>query len=384
MVNLAVEHHSAGRLAEAEGLYRQILAEAPNHAVTLNLLGVLAGQVGKCQIGLELIQHAIAIAPQEASFHANLGLVLKKMGRLDEAIASYRQAIKLKPDFVEAYNNLGNALNARGQNKEAMECFRKLLVLKPELAEGYNNIGNSLKDDGQLEEAMGCFRRALELKPNYAEAHNNLGNGLMDHGAVGEALGCYRKALECRPGFLEAQQNLGAGLADAGELEAAKECFWRVMELTPDSPKGYDNLLYLLHYDPASSRQSLYETACQWNRKFAAPLRKQIHPHTNERQAGRRLRVGYVSPDFRSHPVGRFMMPLWAGHDRGNFEVFGYSLHPASDALTEKLRTQADGWRSLVGMTDEAATDLIREDKIDILVDLAMHTAGNRLQIFAR
>ena len=273
---IAIQHHQAGRLQAAEQIYRQILAVEPNHADALNLLGVIASQVGKHEIAVEYIERAIRLKGNAAPFHSNLagaysalgkipeavaccrralelkpdypeahynlGIVLKEQGKLDEAVACYRRALALKPDYVDAHSNLGNALNNQGKLDEAVACHRRALQLKPDSAEAHNNLGAAFKEQGKLDEAVVCYRRALELKLDSAEAHYNLGIALKEQGKLDEAVACYRRALELKPDYVEAHSNLGNALKDQGKLDEAVACHRRALQLKPDSAETHNNL----------------------------------------------------------------------------------------------------------------------------------------------
>lgn len=347
--HLASQHHQAGRLREAEQLYRRILSQHPEHADAVHYLGVIAHQMGRNEIAVDLILRAIALKPNYAEAHGNLGNVLKETGRLDEAIASYRQAIGFRPNYADAYNNLGNALKDKGQIDEAIAAYRQSIALRPNFSEAHTNLGIALEDKGQLEEAIAAHRQAIALNPNLPEAHNNLGNALAGKGQLDEAIAAHRKAIALRPNY----------------------------------PKAHSNLIFSLHYHVSYDAQAIAEELRRWNCQHAQPLRKFVQPHSNDRSPDRRLRIGYVSPDFREHPVGRFLLPLFAHHDKSNVEVFGYAQVPAPDAITQRLRSCTDGWRSILGISEARTADLIRQDQIDILVDLTMHTSNNRLLIFA-
>jgi len=314
--DLALQHHRAGRLREAEDFYKQILIHQPNHADATRLLGVVARQMGRIEIAVDLFRRAIALRPDYAEAHNNLGNALRDKGQLDDAIAAYRQAIALRPCFAEAYSNLGNALNDKGQLDEAIAAYQQAIALDPNLAEIHSNLGNALSDNGRLDEAIAAYREAMTLRVNYTEAHSNLA--------------------------------------------------------------------YTLHFHPSYDAQSIAEEHRRWKSQHADPLRQFIQPHANNRDHERRLRIGYVSPDFRKHPVGRFLLPLLAHHDKKQVEVFGYSQVALEDETTERLRSYTDGWRTILGLSDAQAADLIRQDHIDILVDLTMHMANNRLLVFAR
>src|ERR1035437_867681 len=238
----AVRHHQAGRLHEAERLYRQILAADSRHADSLHLLGVIAYQVGRHDLAADLINRAIAINANDAVYHSNLSNALKGQGRLDEAVACCRRAIDLKPDFAEAHNNLGNALKDQGRLDDAVACYRQALVLKPNFAEVHNNLGKTLKDQGRLDDADACYRQALMLKPDYAEAHNDLGIALKDQGKLDEAVACFRQALVLKPDYAEVHNNLGSVLKEQGKLDEAVACLRQALVLKPDFAEVHNNL----------------------------------------------------------------------------------------------------------------------------------------------
>jgi predicted O-linked N-acetylglucosamine transferase (SPINDLY family) len=413
-----LSHHQAGRLAEAETIYRQVLAQQPNHADALHLLGVLAGHAGRLNEAPDLIRRAIAICSTKAIYYSNLGKALTDTGQFDEAIAACRQAIRLKPGFAEAHYNLGNALKDKeqfseaiasyrqairvqpdyaeahgnlgivlaevGQLEEAIASYRQAIRLRPGLAEAHYNMGITLQNKGRFDEAIAAYRQAIRLKPDYAEAHNNLGNALMDVGQLEEAIASYRQAIRLKPDYAEAHSNLGNALKDMGQLDEAIASYRRAARLKPDYAVPHSNLIYGLHFHPAYDARMIYEEHQRWNHQFADPLRTSVQPHVNDRNPDRRLRIGYVSPDFREHCQSFFTIPLLSNHDREAFEIFCYAHVLRPDAVTERIRGYAQVWRSILRMTDAEAARNIREDRIDILIDLTMHMARGRPLIFVR
>ena len=342
---LAREHHQAGRLAEAEGLYTRILAVAPDHADCLHLMGVLANQTGRSDLAVRLIGEALARDGGDAAYHSNLGNALHALGRLDEAGGSYRRALALKPDYAGAHYNLASLLQAQGRCEEALGHFERALALWPEHPDLHSNCGAALMELGRLSEAMARFERALALKPGLAEARNNLGKVCQELGRMAEAEAHYREALRLRPDYAEAHSNL-------------------LMTLTYLLDRSADRLL-------AEHRE--------YGRRHDGP----VLPHANSRAPGRRLRIGYVSGDFRRHVVGGFFEPVLAAHDRVAVSLHLYSETRRPDGVTAHFKTMADGWRDTAGLGDEALAAQIRADGIDILVDLAGHSAFNRLPVFA-
>jgi predicted O-linked N-acetylglucosamine transferase (SPINDLY family) len=369
------------RSAEASALAIRMQSNA---AVFFNNLGEECRVLRKFPEALACFHRAIELKPDYAEAHNNLGLALQGNGKLDEALAWFQRALELKPDYAEAHNNLGVAWKDQWKLDEAVACYRRALQLKPDFAQAHNNLGVALKNQGKWEEAVACCRRAIELKPDFAQAYSNLGNALKNQGNLDEAVACYRRALELKPDFAEVYINLGYAVKDQGNLEEAVACYRRAVELKPDFVKAHSNLLYTQTFCPGCDPQALYEEHRRWNQQHAAPLAKFIQPHANDRSAGRPLRVGYVSPDFRRHPVGRFLLPLLESHDRERFQIYCYASVRIPDTATDACRGHAGVWRNVLGLSDERVAQTIREDQVDILVDLTMHMSENRLLVFAR
>ena len=258
--------------------------------------------------------------------------------------------LAVEPDQPQAWYLLGAACVQLGKHQAGLECLRRALALKPDWAEAHYNLGNALLRQGRQDEAVACCRRALELKPDLVVAHNNLGEALKGQGKLDEAVACYRRALELKPDLVEA----------------------------------HSNLVYTLLFCPGYDAQTVYEEHRRWNQQHAEPLRKLIQLHPNDRSPQRRLRIGYLSPDFSSHPVGRFLLPLLESHDHESFEIFGYASVNVPDAMTDRCRAHTDVWRDLLGLPNEQVAGIIRQDRVDILVDLMMHASKNRLLVFAR
>jgi len=363
---------------------RRALELRPDFPEALNNLGNALRDLGRLDEAVAAYHRALELNPRFAAAHINLGNALRELLRPDEAIANYRRALELKPDFPETLGNLGNALSDLGRLDEAIANYRRALELKPGFCEAHNNLGNALRDLGRLDEAIASYRRALELKPDYAEAHNNLGNALRDQGQLDDAAAASRRALELKPDYPEAFNNLGVALAAKGEIEESIAAFRHALRLKPEHAATRSNLIYTLLFLPGDHRASISEECRRWNQLFGEPQRQIVRPQANARSSERRLRIGYVSPDFRDHVVGRNLMPLFRRHDRRNFEIACYSGVVRPDDLTNEFRQRADIWRSTVGVGDDALAEMIRRDGVDILVDLAQHLAGNRLPVFTR
>jgi protein O-GlcNAc transferase len=417
MLVAGVRHHLSGRLADAEACYRRVLAAKPTDIVAqANLAVALMGQ-GKLDDAISAYRQAIRIKPELIEAYSNLGVAYKHQGKLADAIAAFRQAIGIKPEFAEAHYNLGCALRDQGKLDDAIAAYRQAIRAKPDLAEAYSDLGVALKDLGKLDEAVAAYRQAIGIKPDYAEAHSNLGNALTELGELNEAVASCRQAIGLKPDLTAAHSNLGNALKDQGKLDEAVAAYRqavgiksdlaeaysnpgnaledqskhdeaiaayrRAIGIKPDYAEALSNLLFSLNYDDKSTAGRLCVAHREWNERYGRPISRPTE-HSNDREVGRRLKIGYLSPDFRGHSVACFVEPLLKGHDRRAVEVFCYAEVKRPDTVTGDLRRLADHWLVTVGLSDDELAERIRVDGIDILVDLAGHTANNRLRVFAR
>ncbi len=382
--NLAGVLFAQGRLQQAEASSRQALRLQPGLALACNHLGnALRGQ-GRLQEAEQAYRQALALAPGFADAHGNLGAALHGQGRVAEAEASCRHAVALLPQDAGKHNNLGNALRDLGRFDEAAQCYRAALALQPTHAQACNNLGIALRELGQLGEAEQCQRQAIALQPNFAEACNDLGTVLNDLGRFDEAESVLRHALRINPQLAPAHGSLGNTLRDQGRLAEARQSYQQALQAQPGYVPALDNLLFTLNYDADVNAGEILSAYQAYEQQVGAPLGAHVAPHANTRERTRRLRIGYVSPDFRQHACRHFLLPLLAHHDRQAVEVFAYAQLVAQDAVTAQFKACVDHWVPTVGLDDDALARRIRNDGIDILVDLAGHTRGNRLPVFAR
>jgi len=383
-VQAAVDAHRAGQLQQAMMLYQQVLQADPRNLDALHMLGVAAYQTGQLDAAADLIGKAIAVKPSLARAHLNLGNVLKDQGRLDEAAASYRRVLSLAPDLVDAHRGLGDILSLQQQWEEAAASYRRVLQANPDNADAHYNLGNTYAAQGRLDEAIACYRRALAIQPNHALALNNLGNGLVEQGKLGDAAAVLQQLCTFWPGFAPGHNNLGKIYAAQGKLDQATASFRQALLADPGYAEAHSNLLYALSYHAGSDAQTLFDEHLEWARRHAAPRTAAAAPHDNDRSPARLLRIGYVSGDLRDHAVASFLEPVLEHHDHSRFEIVCYSNSTRTDEVTRRLQQHADRWRSIADLPDAQAEAMIRDDGIDILVDLSGHTAANRLPLFAR
>jgi protein O-GlcNAc transferase len=346
----AIEHHQQGRVAHAERAYRSLLESDPSDVVVLRLFGLLCHQTGKNELAAKYLRECLELLPDDPVALNGLGAALGSLGRASDAIAAFRSALSLNPSYVEAANNLGVAFEQRGD-------FRQ---------------------------AESAFRHATRLDPSSARAHHHLGNALSGQQRVCDAIAAYRRAIELDPGLAPAYNNLAAALCESGEVSEAIDVYYSLRRLRPADAASHSQLLYALHYHDRVAPESVLREHLHGAGAHAEPLYAEIRPLPNDPNPRRRLRVGYVSADFRDHPVARFFEPLLTHHDRTRCEVFCYCDVARPDQVTERLRRLSEHWCDTGHLTDAVLAEKIRRDRIDVLVDQAGHTVANRLLVFAR
>jgi predicted O-linked N-acetylglucosamine transferase (SPINDLY family) len=279
---------------------------------------------------------------------------------------------------------MGGRLILQGRLEEAIAACEKSVEMNPTLAESHYNLGIAWRRLGKIEPAMAGYRRAIRLRPEFADAHNNLGNALRSLGKLDEAVESLKLAVGLKSDFVEAHNNLGNALREQGNLDLAIACFRKAITLRPEANAIWSNLLYAMHFHRDYDAKRIYKEHRAWAGPLEASLAGEIREHSNDRSAGRRLKIGYVSADFRRHAAANFLLPLLRNHDAGNVEIFCYSGVPRGDAITAELKRMSPNWREAFALSDGELAERIRADGIDILVDLSVHMAGNRLPVFAR
>ncbi|MCF8143198.1 MAG: tetratricopeptide repeat protein, partial [Deltaproteobacteria bacterium] len=355
----------------------------PGTSEALYRQGNVLQRRGRPAQAIPYYQKAITLRPDHVEAIYELGNAFQAQARLDEAIACYQKAIQMVPDSIAAHFNMGNALLRRGRLAEAIASYRSAIRLNPDTAEAYCNMATAFKELGKLDEAVEGYRKAVSFRPAYADALNNLGNVYHLTGRLDEAIQCYQKAVTLAPDNAEVHNNLGSLLKDQGKIGESIQCHRKALELKPTYAEAHSNLLFAMHYDPGSGSREIFEECQAWWQQHGAPHAGKFIHH-NEPDPSRRLRVGYVSPDFREHSVSYFFLPLLQGHHPDVVEIFCYSDVKRPDGMTTRIKGQADHWCSVVGLGDADVARKIYDDRIDILVDLAGHTANNRLLVFAR
>ena len=438
--------------AEAEQIYRQVIATQPKNGHALLLLGLLLHETGRHELALQTLLRAKNTEPHWAEIHQTLVGPLVALNRLPEAIAASKEAVRLRPlagemhdataqlmlkasDFAGALPyarraielrpnfcpgfitlsrvyqglenipesmaaidralavdpNFGDALVEKGyllqmlgQIDEAISVFEAGLKILPKNVAALNNLGSCYLMKTRMGDAIRCFEAAAEIWPNSAKPRNNVGAALKERGQIDEAIVQFKKAIRIDPTNLDSYCNLGGCYDNLGDHDQAIAVYREALKIQPDFAAVGSNLLMSFLAPVHFSPQEVFDQHVAWNRDQAARFSSEILPFTNDFEPGRRLKVAYVSPDFREHSVRYFIEPVLANHDRSKFEVFCYAAGRRRDEVTDRLATRADQFIGVAGISDRKMADLIRSHGIDILVDLAGHTSDNRLLTFAR
>jgi predicted O-linked N-acetylglucosamine transferase (SPINDLY family) len=354
-----------------------------------------------------------------------MALIAQRQGHNEDAIALLRRAISIRQDLPALHFVLGNVYRTSGQIERAIESYRAALRLKPDDADVLVNLGIALASSGQRDEARSAWQRALELNPRDADALSNLGNLARSEGRIGEAIHYAERALAINPNLHTTLSNLAVAYGRQGRLDEAIATYRRALAINPRSPRIHSNLLLDMTYHDRIAPEDLFAEHRKWNQLFATPLHpapqappaptqpikkgyvpfydvptdsikkgyvpfyleqsRQGHcPPVGALDLNRPLRVGYVSADFREHAVAYFIEPVLRAHNPKQVEVFCYFAAPREDEVTRRLKSYGGRWQRLWGVRDEQAAEMVRADAIDILVDLSVHTSGNRLLLFAR
>ena len=376
--------YDSGDLMEAERRCHNLCNVYPTYAPAVGLMGVILCQTGRGEIGIQFIEKATELAPDEATLFNNLGTGYTGLERLEEALSAFDRAIELAPNNAQAHNNIGAVLRPLGRLNEACLHYAKAVEITPKSGHIWANYANVLMDLDRVEEADAAAQTAVNLSPNYAVAHNNLGTVRQRRGQYSEAEDHFRRALDLNDDYADAHANIAEVLKDTGRIKDALPHYERARELAPaEAAMGSNHMLALCAVDGLNPTEIAAAHAA-WGGAHAKTPQATHAKAPQVLRVNRRLRVGYVSPDFRRHSVAYFLEPLFEHHDSEAVEVFAYANMPTDgDAVTKRLRGRADQWRNVFALDDQTFCDQVRADQIDILIDLAGHTRGNRLTAFA-
>jgi predicted O-linked N-acetylglucosamine transferase (SPINDLY family) len=407
-----------GNYQKALEQIQSLLEINPADTRLLVLMGACYSNLGEKPGANACWEWAISMEAGRAEAYNKLGIVLRELGLGPDAEAQFVRSLQIDPDLAGANYNLGNMLRDRGQFLEAELAYRRALAKSPTLENVSHNLGNVLFQLGKLSDAAIAYQNALAIKPDRDTAHN-LGTVLFELGHLSrseeafryalaidqnsaityidfarvlyrasrydEAEATVRRAIELNPLLAEAYLVLGTILdaKNSGNIDLSLDAYRQAIELDPDCMEAHSNLIYALMFRDEDELGVLAQGRA-FLKQFEAPYIEHHRTYKNERSLTRRLRIGYVSPDFRDHCQSNFMTPLLENHDRRAVEIYCYSSVQRPDAFTDRLSGLADVWRDVRRLDDHDLAAVVENDRIDILVDLTMHMAGGRPLLFAR
>ena len=370
------------RLEDAVSSYDAGIAINPDFYEAHVNKGVALHDLRRFVEALRSFDHAILLKPDKPDILNNRGVTLRELGRFEEAIACFDAAIAMAGDYAQALNNRGNALKDLRRFDEALASFEKAIAVQPDYAEAYNNKGNLLKDAARLNGALASYDQAISLRPDYAEAHSNRGNVFRSLRRFDEALASYEKAILLQPRHPEALNNRANTLKDLRRFDEALASYQKAIEAEPRFFYAHSNLLFTLNYLEKVSVDARVQEARRFGVNAARQTKDKFCSWKSGAPVGK-LRIGFVSGDFRAHPVGYFLESVLSSLDQSRFELIAYSSNDVCDDITMRLKEKFVSYKSLVGKFDAECARLIHDDGVQILIDLSGHTAFNRLLVFA-
>lgn len=383
----------SGQWAPAAAAYRKALAQKPGNAVVMANLGTVLREMRQLPEAVELLRTATELEPLVASHAVNLGIALHDQRYFAAAERVLSQTLARHPHDADAAFNWGNALHALGRSSEAADRYRQAASLRTDYVDALINMGNVHTELGEFTSGLAAYDAAILARPDSVVALNNAGCLMRTLGRIDEAEALLLRAQGVDPGRATLYDNLGNVYKDAGALDDAIDCFRKALELDPAAASTHGNLAYALSFQ-SPKPEPILEECRRWNKRFAAGFHARIRTDAGKGTRGRvragsgetrrRLKIGYVSPDFRDHCQSLFTIPLLSQHDHESFEISCYSSVKRPDAVTKRIAGYADVWREVRPLDDATLSRVISEDGIDILVDLTMHMAGGRPLVFAR
>lgn len=389
--NLGVVCLEAGDLERAREHTEQAYKIDPRRVDAMNNLGAIHRAQGNHEAAVEWFKAACHLNPNCPAMQNNLALALVTLGLHRKptdpkgAIRCYQESLVCAPQNATTYYNLGVSYDEMRKHDKALINYNLCVHFNPRCAEAYNNMGVIYKERDNLEKALMCYHTALQCNPQFAQALNNLGMVYTATGRLHEALDYLSRAVKAAPTYAEAYNNLGWLFWDQGDLGQALRMYECCIELSPTSKNPGQNRLLALNYLPDASAASVFEAHRAWGERFSLDQGVAFTEWPVDRDPSRRLRLAYMSPDFFHHSVSFFAHALIEHRSQEQFDVFLYSNTAREDDKTEffkKIVTE-NRWKKIVGRSAQEVATMLREDKIDILIELAGHTANNRLDVVA-
>ncbi len=384
--NLAMVQRHLGNVDEAEHHFREALKHDPQQVGALSNLGALLVEQDRLVEAAPVLEQAKTLAPDHPGVLYNWALLAAANQAFAAAIPALEKSISLNPNYAQAHSNLGVALRKTGRLEDAVRALTQALKLNPNLAEAHINLAATLSDLGDTEGALAAGLKAVALDPNSAEAHYNLGNAYNKIPDFEQALQQFDHALKLNPQHTEAENNQSRALWSLGRPSESIQALRRVLAIKPAYAAVHSNIVFKLQYDPGQTPATLFAEVRDWNTQHGTRYGTTVPQPTNL-DPNKRLKVAYLSPHLKRHPVGFFVEPVLTHHNSGNIEAVCYADMATgeafTDAITARLKATGVAWHHVHDLSHAALIERLRRDEIDILIDLDGHTGPNRLPVFA-
>lgn len=408
-----------GEREKARECFEAVVQQAPQQAGGYHNLGAILDELKQPKAALDAYHKALELEPNRAETCFNLGNLYQKIDQLPEAIAHYQKALSLNPDMVMVTQNLGNLYQAQGQYEQAIELYQTALEHHPEAYKLYNNLGSVYREQHKLSSARACFEKCLHIKPDYLKAQINLADILQESGDILGAESRFKAILKQSPqeesihmklavlyyreGLYEqtiahcqaaiaddpkdyiAYSNLGSSIKVKGLIQESLDAFYQAIAIKPDFWSAYENLLFTLHNLPGLTAPHFITEAQTYGQALSQTFPPLADHWLVKPEPQTRLRIGYISPDFREHAANYMIQSIFEHQDRENFEIICFAHTDPADSFTLRYYEQADEWHFLNGLSETEVARLIYHSKVHILLDLGSgHTANNPLAIMAQ
>ena len=383
-VNEIIFLYQQNLIEEAFNKASDILQKFSKNEKLIVTMGCLYKEKNDYKNAQKYFDLALKLYPNSIEARLNKGAVLSEIGFFDDSIQVYKEILKIDPTSYNAYGNLGCSYTSIGSYEEAIECFRNGLRISPNNAVIFTNMGYAFQQAKNLQEAHRCYFRAIEINPTYLPAFINHGILYLKTGDYENSLICFKKALNIDKNSIEAMLNYASLLSDIGEFTEAKYYINKALKIKPNKTTAISNLLLMSNYSSKISKQNVFEI----HKKFGTFLEKSFGEEYSEKlienkSKKQKINVGFVSADLHQHSVTYFLQPLLENYNKDEFNITCFSASFHNDHVTKRIKSSVDKWFNVASLSNIQLFNLIKQNNIEILIDLSGHTDGNRLPVFA-
>lgn len=383
ILNEGIVYHHQGQLEKAQHCYLQIEPQSQYYAEALHLLGVIDYQKGAFDKAVIKIEKALTLLPNNPHFHDNLGISYKALKNYSQAIYHLKAAIKIDYKFSNSLFHLGNLYMELCQWSEAIKYYRMCIDQNPNNSTSYNNLCSAYLQVGRPKLALKCIQKAYAINSENPEINFNMGNVFHKLGDYEQAIFYYKKTLELKPDYFEAMNNLGNAYRTTGEISKTIGLLKRAIELNPDYQIGHSNLLFYMHSLDQITLRDLQKEHQNWGQQIESKITP-FSDYSNSRDPKRKIKLGYLAPDFRNHSTAFFARSFFENINHNDFQIICFASQQQTDEYSAFFKDSSSKWFNIFNKSDQATAQLIKDEEIDILIDPGVgHAGNNRLPVFA-